>query len=1330
MSKRKINYQLDKPILVQTKPFEFNLSKNWVRMSLVTMTMIAGFTVSTTMASAKEQISTTTTVINEKTADTSAVAPQDAVTPTHNSDDTTGGTTTPAATNGKTTAVAANSNNDMATSQVADAQHLATKTQTAANSETVDTTKSLQPATDVNGHSLDLDSVTPKSTVTDTDVSITNAPASVADNTVVKDANGNYWTPVTPVTDPTDGKTTKDNTYTQLTDYTYTQNNDSDATYTITGYTGDLQKYLAGSTKPQDGDKTINLTLPKTYNGNLVTAIGANAFADKNISGEVVIPDSIISIGDGAFKDNQISGNITIPNSVVNFGDNIFANNKITSVKWSQNWYTGQGTFENNQITDLDLGSGVTVIGNDAFKGNQLTTLTLPSQIGQINMSAFQDNQLTAVNFDNANKLNIIDTNAFLGNHISGTVTIPASVTLIGDNVFSKNEINTLVLSGNQLQKIGNDAFSVNQISGEIDIPASVINIGINAFTQNGINKLNFSGNSLQTIGTDAFSLNQISGEVNIPSSVTSIGDRAFTQNGINTLKLNNGLINIGTDAFAHNQIGGEVDIPDSVTEIGVRAFANNGINTLKIGSGITNINTGVFSYNQIGGEVDIPNTVTHIGDEAFTQNGINTLKLGHSVQTIGTDAFSVNQISGEVEIPNTVTSIGTRAFTQNLINTLTLGDQVVTINDDAFSRNQIKGTLTIPDSVTDVGENAFANNLISKLVLGNNISTIGLYAFDSNAINQIMSTKSLNAGDYLRGQQAWVVAAADASGNQIRNVKSAIEAALRADGTTGFTLPDGDNLTFVDQHDGQTWQYDAATDTLTDPNGQITSTQAAFQFSSNGLGSYGTTELILNLAVANGQSAPAIHPTTITVNYETPDGHLQGTTTLVGNPGTKYDSTTILNHIPAGWRLSTPLGDLPQENGITDQTVTIQLTPKEEAQSAPAVYPTTITVNYETPDGHLQGTTTLVGNPGTKYDSTTILDHIPAGWQLSTPLGDLPQENGITNQTVTIQLTPKEEAQSAPAVYPTTITVNYETPDGHLQGTTILVGNPGTKYDSTTILNHIPAGWRLSTPLGDLPQENGITDQTVTIQLTPKEEAQSAPAIYPTTITLNYETPDGQTRGTTTLVGNPGTKYDSTTILDHIPAGWQLGTPLGRLPQLEANTTNQLFVISLAAQEKTQVGAAVHSTLPPENNSTATSEGTPAPVKAGTDNSKVKRDTPISEDNPKSSETTTATNKNDAKQRKIVQTQGYSMPVTADNRDSQVVEQEAAASVIVATQAGNDSKKQVRQTTTKGSSVVNSSARLPQTNDNSSFKSTFIGALLLSLLSWLGFTRRKHEQD
>ncbi|WP_180245740.1 hypothetical protein, partial [Secundilactobacillus silagincola] len=153
-----------------------------------------------------------------------------------------------------------------------------------------------------------------------------------------------------------------------------------------------------------------------------------------------------------------------------------------------------------------------------------------------------------------------------------------------------------------------------------------------------------------------------------------------------------------------------------------------------------------------------------------------------------------------------------------------------------------------------------------------------------------------------------------------------------------------------------------------------------------------------------------------------------------------------------------------------TNQTVIIPLVAKTTASSGPAVAATTTTVNYETPDGKIQGSAQLVGTPGTPFDHQ-VQEYVPDGWQLAVSVSELPliiaQD---TNQTVIIPLIAKTTASSGPAVAATTTTVNYETPDGKIQGSAQLVGTPGTPFDRYQVQEYVPAGWQLAIPVSELP--------------------------------------------------------------------------------------------------------------------------------------------------------------------------------------------------------------------------------------------------------------------
>jgi hypothetical protein len=212
-----------------------------------------------------------------------------------------------------------------------------------------------------------------------------------------------------------------------------------------------------------------SITIP-----NNVTSISYNAFGGCTGLTTITIPNSVTSIGTNAFSGCTGLTTITIPNSVTSIGDSAFT------------YCTG--------LASITIPNSVTSIGDYAFRNcTGLTTITIPNSVTSIDHFAFyRCTGLTSITVE-ASKPNYSSEGGILYNKakttliqapgaISGSVTIPNSVTSIGYNAFLSCSSLTTITIPNSVTSIGDEAFSDCTGLTTITIPNSVTTVRYSAF--------------------------------------------------------------------------------------------------------------------------------------------------------------------------------------------------------------------------------------------------------------------------------------------------------------------------------------------------------------------------------------------------------------------------------------------------------------------------------------------------------------------------------------------------------------------------------------------------------------------------------------------------------------------------------------------------------------------------------------------------------------------------------------------------------------------------------------------------------------------------------
>ena len=210
-----------------------------------------------------------------------------------------------------------------------------------------------------------------------------------------------------------------------------------------------------------------------------------------------------------------------------------------------------------------------------------------------------------------------IAANAFTDKYIT-SVSIPDSVTSIGDRAFYKCYSLTSVVIPDSVTSIGDEAFyRCSGLIEKIDGVSYVDNCVIDFDNSLAVVTLK---DGARIICDSVFSDSSKLRSITIPDSVTSIGDRAFYNcYSLTSVVIPDSVTSIGDYAFSNCTSLASVVIPDSVTSIGDRAFYNcYSLTSVVIPDSVTSIGDYAFSNCTSLASVEIPDSVTSIGDYAF----------------------------------------------------------------------------------------------------------------------------------------------------------------------------------------------------------------------------------------------------------------------------------------------------------------------------------------------------------------------------------------------------------------------------------------------------------------------------------------------------------------------------------------------------------------------------------------------------------------------------------------------------------------------------------------------------------------------------------------
>ncbi len=372
-------------------------------------------------------------------------------------------------------------------------------------------------------------------------------------------------------------------------------------------------------------------------------------------------------------------------------------------------WYSSR-----NSITKVEIGEGVTSIGNYAFDTNftKITEVVLPSTLKTIGDRAFyQCSGLTTISYtekaqETAPVITKFGADAF--NNCKLLATVPE-----GFLTFTSEEGVT----------IGSAAF---QSCSALKVPLSFtmtstygssysLSLGQSAFQGSGITSLAFTkyNSKFTEIPASCFrdcaSLTEIK---SFPSIYfNKIGNYAFS--GCSTLTTVPSLSSVDLGDYAFQNCIGLTAAPALGTSrtLGTGIFSGcTGIESANVN--MTNVPNQMFSGCTSLATVTFGSSVTTIGSSAFNGTPITAADLSSSkITTVGSSAFSNCTSLESASFPSTLTTIDSSAFNKDTaLETVEIVGGLKKIGSSAFSGCSALKSITLPNALSEIGSSAFAS--------------------------------------------------------------------------------------------------------------------------------------------------------------------------------------------------------------------------------------------------------------------------------------------------------------------------------------------------------------------------------------------------------------------------------------------------------------------------------------------------------------------------------------------------------------------------------------------------------------------------------------------
>lgn len=375
---------------------------------------------------------------------------------------------------------------------------------------------------------------------------------------------------------------------------------------------------------------------------------------------EYSIPSRVTAVIGSAFAGSSLQ-TVTFPSSVDSVGDYAFADSALTSLTLNSGLNDiGVGAFSGCvSLSEATIPSSVTSISESSFEGcTSLRSVTWSATgSASIGISAFEG-CTTLSTFAIPDRATTINDRVFYGCTSLAAVSIPDSVTTVGDQAFAASGLTEVTVPG--CRSMGDGVFESCRSLGSVTIADDVAMIPEGIFSGcSSLDEIVFGEDpSLRTIEAQAFAgtaftaftipegvttvdATAFSGctalqTVGIPSTLRDMGERPFE--GCSSLTS----FTVSADSSVYASVDGVLYSKDLGTLVRYPSAAASA--EFSVPEGTETISAGAFEHAGSLMTVEIPQSVTTIGAEAFLGcSGLRSVAIASQELTVGDGAFDLS---------------------------------------------------------------------------------------------------------------------------------------------------------------------------------------------------------------------------------------------------------------------------------------------------------------------------------------------------------------------------------------------------------------------------------------------------------------------------------------------------------------------------------------------------------------------------------------------------------------------------------------------------------------------------------------------------------------